>query len=843
MNGKYRKSFAAAGIIVLIILIFLLIFLAVRCSQENSSETSPTGSPDIKTTDTGADNGLEDKNPGVTPAQDFEAEIINPSEVERAEYAVSDLPQSDCYMGATLFIADGPGRPEQSGSEKLQVEALINRKTLSAISVGSIMPIWPIEPINPILPIEPINPNPTPLPSSDISILSPAAGEVLTAGSNYKVDWEVYSGRELVIDLLFSSDNGKTFVEIAADLPNDGFYLMTVPSDISSSCVIRLNAWIGTRFIGYNVSPVFSIVNPIKPSPTPSVSPKPAVTPTLTPTPPVKPSPSPAVSPAPTTVPETEPDPEPEQKYIDYNGSFISSEGDPLRWFKVEHDLADTDHMVWQAARTPFPCGYEAPLDKPPGLLAEGILPESTTEFSVDFKALVNRLQKNAVEAPDIENNGAGFEKISDLYLLPQSQYVLYIRVIILDKNQKIIGMTRSEFQVVYGEPTLSPAQAEAINTPSEIEVKSYVPSTSFQRYIPIEWPVNDYKEYFEVTRPIQAEEICFYIKNSKTGDFLYPYNVHMSMFPQTTREQYQATVDRMLPPGAWFHLTVNVSAWDKFWSDFFTLLSEIYNNVQQQYNGLKYSVANFIADRFEFMGEDFQDFTRSAVVGLIDYGLASVGLPPSLPNFEEMADQGLDYCVRIALEEAAQTSGIPVSDIPADTRKEIVNEVKSRLQDLTQQKNVNPLDVNYLKPAAKAMYRPAYVDVKIFNQHDRISPGGTLTMSYYPKGKPHFKLYNYVSLPIPTLKPGESTNIRVYLKPDNTDLPVWKEYYRGDIGECSFNFNVIYNVPDPKTTALQQGISGVENISPENFYYDINPVISYSKTAVPDEAFYNLYN
>ena len=37
---------------------------------------------------------------------------------------------------------------------------------------------------------------------------------------------------------------------------------------------------------------------------------------------------------------------------------------------------------------------------------------------------------------------------------------------------------------------------------PEEVTVKSYVPYTDFQRYIPVEWALKDAEEYFEVTRP-----------------------------------------------------------------------------------------------------------------------------------------------------------------------------------------------------------------------------------------------------------------------------------------------------------------------------------------------------
>lgn len=183
--------------------------------------------------------------------------------------------------------------------------------------------------------------------------------------------------------------------------------------------------------------------------------------------------------------------------------------------------------------------------------------------------------------------------------------------------------------------------------------------------------------------------------------------------------------------------------------------------------------MANLIADRFAFLGSDIQSYIRTAVRSLIDYGLVSVGLPPSLPNFAELADASLDYSVSVALEEAARSMGIPPEEIPNQVRNEIIDETKAQLKKVSTVNNVNPLNVDYLKPAQEAMYQPAWVDVNIRNPHDRWSPSGTLTISYYPVGKPHFKLFQYVSLPIPSLAPNGSTFIRVHLKPDNTDLPV----------------------------------------------------------------------
>jgi len=136
-------------------------------------------------------------------------------------------------------------------------------------------------------------------------------------------------------------------------------------------------------------------------------------------------------------------------------------------------------------------------------------------------------------------------------------------------------------------------------------------------------------------------------------------------------------------------------------------------------------------------------------------------------------------------------------------------------------------------------MYRPAFVDIAIFNPHDEPSPTGTLILSYYPKDKIHFNIYKTVSLPVPSLPHHGYTNIRVYLTPTNTDKPVWNEYYRGDIGECSLNLTVTYDVPDIETAAKEQGVSGISEHRPDAYFYDVDPIYTFNKIGAPGDRMY----
>lgn len=375
---------------------------------------------------------------------------------------------------------------------------------------------------------------------------------------------------------------------------------------------------------------------------------------------------------------------------------------------------------------------------------------------------------------------------------------------------------------------------------PEEVVVESNAPYTYLQRYITTQWPIYKSDQYFEVTRPIQAEEMCFSITNNKTGDFLLPYSLHKQLYPQTTRESYQATLDAMLPVGAWFHLTLTESTWSNLWDDFVELAKQTYSGIQSAYNGIKSEVAVFIADRFTFLGEDARNLIEKAVTKLIDVGLASIGLPPSLPDFEAMAGEGLDYCLKVALAETSAAAGVPIDEIPIEVQNQVTNEVKNRIESLAEMNRINPLNVDFLKPASEAAYRPAYIDVRVYNQHGVSSPTGTLTVSFYPVRAPHYNFYEYVTLPVPSLKPGDETIIRVYLKPDNTDSgTTYKSYYYGEEGDCLLTVRVKFDVPDIHDAAMAQGVSGSDPNRPDVYVFDYDPVYEFLAKMPPGENIY----
>ena len=853
-NKRYRIL-----LLVLILVASLLtgLFAVVRCTRDADPGMSlpTTGQTTGGTTGSGTQPGQTTVSTDLVDID--QAKIADIDQFGPADYDEDWLQPADCSLLARLYMADGPGKPvSDQVKPNLAADNLDHRlaedsgqdsRTQPILAAGALPQVLTINPPI-IIPTQGIViPSPTPTPSSLITVLNPAAGATLTAGSSFTLNWAISITREFTIDISLSTGSGPFSQVIAKGIPNTGSYQLTVPNTLSDNCQFRVNVWFGTEFVGYNVSPVFRIVAPPTTTPKPSPSPTPTLAPTPTPLTPIE-RPSPAFSPD--------------------DGLFISSQDDATRWFKIDHELDDADHIVWQLARNSFPCDPNIAPEETPGILAQGKLSGTTTEFKLDFTSIVTHLEHRSddpilTQVP--ENQGSPYEIVSKTVLLQQSQRNLYVRAILFNAKNEVIGVTGSDFQVSYGNPHIDvlaaqsdwpitewgrpvlsarttpgfeatydpfepisdnglyiytgfdtdwkfelgeiPEKATTVELqiatvpfktatqtdweqpaglvyrdhtthtyirqyfnvrftdfatlpmhrsdgtsvyyiraicavpgvetgtvipvatkthkivytgdfliymasqydpskmpPEELMVKSNVPYTDFLRYIPIKWPLQNEKEYFEVTRPIQAEEVSFYIKNDVTGDFLYPYKTHLYLYPQTTRDQYQATLDRMLPPGAWFRLTVNQSGWDAFWSEFFDLLTQIYAGIQKAYNNLKYTVANTIANQFAFLGPDIQSYIRTAVVALIDYGLASIGLPPSLPSFEKLAEQGLDYCVQVALSEAAKTAGVPLDEMPEEIRYAITSEMKDQMSRLARMNTANPLNVDFLKPAEQAM-------------------------------------------------------------------------------------------------------------------------------------------
>jgi hypothetical protein len=370
------------------------------------------------------------------------------------------------------------------------------------------------------------------------------------------------------------------------------------------------------------------------------------------------------------------------------------------------------------------------------------------------------------------------------------------------------------------------------------VEVASHEPFTRFISYTPVQWEWPDSGKYYEVTRPIKAGEINFSLVNKATGEYLLPFPLHQLADPDITLEEYQAIIDRMLPVGAWFPLTIKQSAWDSFWNEFTSLLSEIYNAVREAYSDIKDTVINLVVDYLPLIDEDTREVLRDIVRSVVDVGLAAIGLPPEMPNLEGLAANGLDYCIEVAVNSICADQGIPIDQITDEVKDKITAEMSAEFARLGSVKHLNPLDVDYLKPATKAAYQPACVEILVNNLSDGISPPGTLAIDYSPVKKPYYDFYETVRLPVPSLLPGDYTYIRVYLEQDIETYDLYRHYYFGGGGDCLLNIRIDYQFPDLDEAIASQDLSSqLEPMMKNEYAFDHSPIYVYQHIGAPSEA------
>jgi hypothetical protein len=207
-----------------------------------------------------------------------------------------------------------------------------------------------------------------------------------------------------------------------------------------------------------------------------------------------------------------------------------------------------------------------------------------------------------------------------------------------------------------------------------------------------------------------------------------------------------------------------------------------------------------------------------------VDAGLVAMGIPPSIPNFNQLLDEGLDYATELAVQEALEQipacAGTPCED---EIRKKVHDTLKQAADQALASNNfaqgcageqqahehgVEPLCPPkgvIVQPLPGAVYQPPTISLRVTRIKNIPDPNPLpsctlyvgLTATYHFNGgkvsgpyvdsptmdaKPQdatFTPFLSSSLAIPKLKPGESKQVAIALNQWNVPyvFPWHKEY------------------------------------------------------------------
>jgi hypothetical protein len=286
------------------------------------------------------------------------------------------------------------------------------------------------------------------------------------------------------------------------------------------------------------------------------------------------------------------------------------------------------------------------------------------------------------------------------------------------------------------------------------------------------------------------------------------------------------------MPKGAKLDFTPqpeDKSWWEEVWdaiSDFFSdmvdFLADVANWVSSTYANLKSGLVAFVAQNLPFVPDSLRDELEAALMAMVDYGLASIGLPPSLPNFDELSKMGTDYLAAVALEQA----GLPVNADSISAAKDVGQAIGTEVSKAASSGGTpNPMSWDFVKLDPDFLYQPACLFIDLYNPWNEATPAGTLsgraehlldltkngtdpyiTRLYALYGSSWVTLYKPVyGQTIPSLAPGQHLTIPVFLEEHTgtpfypSTPPVTKEgfshmYY--SIGAFDFSFYLNYDLP-----------------------------------------------
>lgn len=476
-----------------------------------------------------------------------------------------------------------------------------------------------------------------------------------------------------------------------------------------------------------------------------------------------------------------------------YNKTISSSSSDLSYHFLPSDFPSSATSLVLQVTKTPF---SGSSWNTVPGLVYEIRINMGETAFDALDK--YNSLKIDfAAFAP------ANSTLADDQFI---TYYVRAVALTPTDRDGLMSAKVSKMVTIKYGRSTAVPVIYD------KVQVNPRIPDVVAFSYTPIQWETPNWQYHYVVTRqPLESEIFLGFGSDKPYGPFTV--GTKLDFTPQPNDDSW------------WDEVKGAISS---FFSDMVGYLAKITNWVSSTYANLKTGLVKLATDLLP-VPQEWRDKLAIVLEGVVDYGLASMGIPPTLPNFDDLTNLGTDYLATMALESA----GIPPEDILKDGLSELSEGIVDSVNTSVSQAAPNPMNWDFVRLDPDYMYRPAYVLITLHNPYDVATPEGTLSgyneyiintkamstseQSLYARfgGNVYYSTFKVVSgQKVPALAPNQTLVIPVFLE-EMTGKSYWTNGPLVDqgefgmiyftLGEFYFNFTINYELPNAYETELAQ--------------------------------------
>jgi len=333
-------------------------------------------------------------------------------------------------------------------------------------------------------------------------------------------------------------------------------------------------------------------------------------------------------------------------------------------------------------------------------------------------------------------------------------------------------------------------------------------PDVKILNYTKPQWPDKNYMHHYYVYTAPKANEIVCNWRNINTNEVLYPYmgpyiQSYASQGINNAQDYETKVIPRVLAVGTKVYFPTpkeeDKSWWQQlfegivnFFKDLAHATKTIVNQISTSYANLKSGLVNFVVDFCPI--ESLKGPFKTALESYLNYGLMSIGIPPTLPNFDELTDQGMSYFAEVALTEA----GIPVTDVTKEQFEDVVYAIGNEIDKAANHSDFNPVNAPFLKLDPDYLYKPGYVDIEVANTTNVPSIPGTFDL------KVTFEIdyYNMIN-PIYPLTLSLPSNYSYSSDAAFANAATYREHFEYGLNGHTVNYSqgdkAIYNLFNPQ--------------------------------------------
>lgn len=465
-----------------------------------------------------------------------------------------------------------------------------------------------------------------------------------------------------------------------------------------------------------------------------------------------------------------------------------------LLWRKIPSGAV---YGRWEISAVPFPPGDDASFN---GIIEEGIIETNGADsifFDMDYTDFANvntdainiksgvfknlKITDGRVNQPDTKPGqrpaktpvrDINFNKAfySNFQLKVDSARKFYIRIVPLDANKN--AMSKFSNDIIMQEQWNKPlVKKPKIGKPPLSE--DYV--ITGIKYIPVHFPEDAFYRCTVVTG-YNEEFFKNYPDMAQSFKAAYPIGAVFCPQPPKDKAWYEKVIGGVL---GFIEKAINGA------SEYYNDTKNYFKKKFMEFNCKANGSTILINPTSEFQkiaiqkagGQNICEYLSDAV---FDYGMTSVGLPPSLPNTADLTKMAEGQIVDLACDKIEMETNMSVQD---DVREAIRSQVHNYIVEQSKKGTINCGFVNF-KAYPAGQFQTAYLEVEVTRVSQNSNKTGVVDFSVSDKTTRNYISYNKIakksesrelscnlfestSASVPYLKNiGDKTTIYVVLKP-----------------------------------------------------------------------------